>query len=156
MLCDMCCRLVVTPLDAELAAILLPVGLFVPFDNKWVRNVYEEQTSVFATLDADGLHLFLSPTISAYSQHHGKRISAGIYFEMAVRYAEKCDGTIIQQSNIGLCIEDGITQKLLAHYPDQPLCWSSICRGFQEEILGLGEYQFSILINPPYKRESRE
>ena len=134
----MCCRLTVSPLDLELALTLLPVGLFSLVNSQWRRDIPEENAYVTAYMDEDGLHLAIQPAIQVYHQHHGKRITAGVYFEMAVRYAEKVDGTIIQQSNIGQCIEDGVTEKLLATYPHSPLNWAAVCKGFQEEILGSG------------------
>lgn len=139
----MCCKMLVTPVDKELAYALLPTGLFVPFSvNEWRRGVPEENAYVRVSIGEDGVHFSILPTITMYAHHHGKRITAGIYFEMAAKYAEKCDGKIIQQSNIAACISDSTAEKLLAVYPNYPLDWNSVCKGFQEEILGLGASGF--------------
>jgi hypothetical protein len=131
-----CCRLTVSPLDLELALTLLPVGLFLFVNGEWRREIPEEGCSVKANMDEGGLHLAILPTITSYDHHHGKRITAGVYLEMATRYAEKCDGRIVQHANIAGCIEDGVTDKLLAFYPHMPLTFDRICAGFREIILG--------------------
>lgn len=104
--------------------------------NVFERSIPEEGTMVTATIQADALHLQINPSISMMAHHSDKRLAAGVYFEIAARYAEKTDGKITQMSNIGACIEDGISQKVLAVYPDHPLDFNKICVGFQEVLSG--------------------
>ncbi len=100
------------------------------------RSIPEEGTRVTATIQEDALAMQISPTISMMSHHSYKRLAASVYFEIAARYAEKVDGEITQLSNIGACIEDGVSMKVLASYPDHPLDMSRICIGFQEVLNG--------------------
>jgi len=59
---------------------------------------------------------------------------AGVYFEIAAKYAEKVGGTIIQQANVAGCRTlEG--QLLLAEYPLLPLSYDRICNGFKELLL---------------------
>ncbi len=135
----MCCRLTITPCDPDIARTILLVGMFTPVfegGNEFGRSIPEEGTRVTATIQADALHLQINPTISMMSHHSDKRIAASVYFEIAARYAEKVDGTVTQLSNIGACIADGVSQKVLAQYPDHPLDWSRICVGFAEVLAG--------------------
>ncbi|HSE47031.1 MAG TPA: hypothetical protein VLA89_17065 [Gemmatimonadales bacterium] len=136
----MCCRTVVKPIDPEVARAVLLVGQFTqeypPDGNSYARSIPEEGTRVTATIQADALHLQISPTVSTMADHSHKRLAASVYFEIAAKYAEKVDGTVTQMSNIGSCIEDGVSAKVLAVYPDQPLSWERACVGFQEVLAG--------------------
>lgn len=100
------------------------------------RSIPEEGTRVTATIQDDALSLQISPTISLMSHHSYKRLAASVYFEIAAKYAEKVDGTITQLSNIGACVEDGVSMKVLARYPDEPMDMTKVCRGFQEVLAG--------------------
>ena len=140
----MCCRLTVTPLDAEVAAAILALGMFTPVEGlpaTWQRSIDEEGTSVRATLAAESnlLRVELSPTVSHYSHHADKRIAGGVYFEIAAKYAEKVGGRITQLSNVAGCTEGGVAEHVLAHYPETPLLWEMVCPGFRETILGAGQ-----------------
>ncbi len=129
----------VVPINAEIARTVLLVGMFTPVytDGKeYGRSIPEEGTRVTATIQDDALHLQISPTISMMSHHSNKRIAASVYFEIAAKYAEKVDGTVTQMSNIGACVADGVSSKVLAVYPDSPLDWGKICVGFAEVLAG--------------------
>ncbi|HLF78121.1 MAG TPA: hypothetical protein VJB57_11605 [Dehalococcoidia bacterium] len=137
----MCCRLTVYPLDLEVAAAVLGVGMFTPVEGSttaWRRAVLEEGTTVQAILvpESNILRLELSPSISQYMQHADKRIAGGVYFEIAAKYAEKVNGRIVQLSNVAGCVEGGVAEHLLAQYPDLPMLWDQVCPGFRETILG--------------------
>ena len=137
----MCCRLRCQPLVPEIAEAVLAIGLFQKSGfGQWKRDVPEEHGAVYAAFETMGdgvktLTLSISPAVSSDEGHHGKRVLAGIYFEIAAKYAEKVDGRIVQQANIGRCIQDGVNQRVLAEYPDMPMDWSRICQGFQRELL---------------------
>jgi hypothetical protein len=134
-----CCRLTVRPCDPEIARTVLLVGMFTPQvegSNVLERSIPEEGTRVTATINDDALHLQITPTISMMHDHSNKRLAASVYFEIAAKYAEKVDGTVTQLSNIGACVEDGISMKVLAQYPEHPLQHSLICIGFQEVLAG--------------------
>jgi hypothetical protein len=142
-----CCRTIVRPLDLNLARAILTIGQFKPVyfapDNpdvamRWERAVPEEGTVVTVHVIKDALELSLSPAISAFDHHLGKRIAAGIYFEIAARYAEKVGGVVVQRATVEGCTM-GETSKelLLASYPEMPLSFERICAGFQETILGV-------------------
>src|SRR5262249_32959910 len=98
----------------------------------------EERTLVKAILqpDANSLRLELSPAVSHYDHHAAKRIASGIYFEIAAKYAERVGGTITQLSNVVGCVEGGVAEHVLAHYPYMPMMWERVCPGFRETILG--------------------
>lgn len=135
----MCCRLTITPLDAEIARTVLLVGMFVPVykdGNEYFRSIPEEGTKVTATILPDALHLQIAPPISMMWHHSNKRLAASVYFEIAAKYAEKVNGKVTQMSNIGACIVDGVRAKVLAEYPDFPLSFERACIGFQEVLAG--------------------
>ena len=138
----MCCSLSISPLDQDIATALLTIGLFLPTfmpptggaPIRWERMLEEEGTSVAATFSVDSLDLHISPSISVYAQHANKRHAAGVFFELAAKYAERVQGTIVQHANIGLCKAelDGQGDRLLATYPLQRLDFLQICPGFRE------------------------
>ena len=91
-----------------------------------------------ATIMPDSLELSLNPPISVYAHHAGKRISAGVYFEIAARFAQKVNGTIIQRALVPGCSaigETGSRDLVVANYPNTPLTWDRICPGFAEELM---------------------
>jgi hypothetical protein len=141
-----CCRTVVRPLNPELVRATLTIGQFKPvyfapdrpdLATRWERDVPEEGATVTAHVVSDGIELSISPAISHYEHHLGKRIAAGIYFEIAARYAEKVGGTVIQRATVEGCTSgQGSKELLLASYPAMPLSFERICSGFQVTILG--------------------
>lgn len=142
----MCCRTVVRPLDPELVRATLTIGQFKPvyfapeqpdLARRWERDVPQEDATVTVHVVNDGIELSISPAISHYDHHMGKRIAAGIYFEIAARYAEKVGGTVIQRATVEGCTSgQGSKELLLASYPTMPLSFERICDGFQVAILG--------------------
>ena len=141
----MCCRLLVTPLDPQLAASVLIIGRFEPvywlpgadYAVRWERQVPEEGAIVTASLTGEALELSIAPAISIFAHHAGKRISAGIYFEIAAKYAEKVGGEITQRATVDGCRDSDATQELLlARYPELPLSFERVCAGFRTVILG--------------------
>ena len=142
----MCCRLVVTPLDPQLAASVLIIGRFEPvywlpgadYAVRWERQVPEEGAVVTASLTGEALELSIAPAISIFAHHAGKRISAGIYFEIAAKYAEKVGGEITQRATVDRCRDNNATtgELLLARYPELPLSFERVCAGFRSVILG--------------------
>jgi hypothetical protein len=132
----------VYPLDPEIAATILAVGLFVPDSYMgWKRVLIEDNgdaVAVHALLQPDNnaLRFEIAPAVSQYNQHAMKRIAAGVYFEVAAKYAEKVDGQIKQFANVVGCTEGGMAEHVLAQYPDVPLMWERVCAGFREAILG--------------------
>lgn len=138
----MCCNLTVQPLDKDLAAAILAIGQFELVLTQqdggsqiWRRIIPEEGTSVTATLGGAELSLSINPTIGAYAHHAGKRITAGVYFEIAARYAEKVNGVVLQHSTVTGCTA-GSRTLLVAQYPETPLSFERVCPGFQAVILG--------------------
>ena len=133
----MCCRLDIQPLDRETALAILLTGLFVPsptFPQRYQREVTEEGTLVYASMDDDRLSLSVHPSITHYDHHHGKRLAAGIYFEIAAKYAEKVGGTIHQHANVLGC-RQGDSSLILASYPSHPLLWQNVCAGLRELVV---------------------
>jgi hypothetical protein len=104
---------------------------------RWERAVAEEGATVTVHVIKDALELSISPAISVFHHHLGKRITAGIYFEIAARYAEKVGGVIVQRATVEGCTSGETTKELLlASYPSMPLSFDRICNGFRETILG--------------------
>lgn len=134
----MCCRLTVSPSDPDIARTVLAVGMFTASHdaNRWTRFIAEESTTVVAIIGEKDLRLELMPAVSFYAQHAGKRIAAGVYFEIAAKYAEKVGGKITQHSNVSGCTDGGINSHVLAQYPDMPILWEQVCPGFRETLLG--------------------
>lgn len=146
----MCCRVNVYPIVPNLAATQLLIGQFEPIywlpgrDYKdpiqavnWERVIPEEGTIVRASITNESLDLNISPAISTYSHHYGKRITAGVYFEIAAKYAERVDGQMIQRATVVGCKPSNSNMELIiASYPLLPLDYSKICPGFQAVILG--------------------
>lgn len=145
----MCCRLSVFPLVPEVARDILLIGLFKPVywhplhpdvAINYERAVPEESCVVNANITGDSLELNISPAISAYAHHAGKRVTASIYFEIAAKYAEKVGGEIIQRANVVGCKQgDDLSGLVLARYPSQPMMWEKICSGFRAVLLGTGD-----------------
>lgn len=144
----MCCRTSVSPLLIDVAETVLMVGQFKPVywspagalsvATNWEREVQEEDggiTVVHASLRDGSLELNLAPAISVFSQHHGKRNGASVYFEIAAKYAEKVNGLIEQKANVVGCKVDPTNNLVLAQYPDMPLAWDRVCAGFQSILL---------------------
>lgn len=142
---DICCRTSVHPLDLPTAIAVLSVGLFkpvywLPSDPttavNWERAIPEEGTVVSASLANDALELNISPAVSVYAHHYGKRLAASVYFEIAAKYAEKVGGEIIQRATVVGCKSGDHPQELLlARYPGLPLSFERICPGFREVLL---------------------
>lgn len=130
----MCCRLEVEPLIREIAAVQLAIGQFdrQEHNQTWRREIPEEHTFVQASYVNDRLHLEIFPSIQQYDHHAGKRITAGVYFEMAARYAQKVNGRVEQLANVIGCSTVGMQRKLLAEYPRSPMNFNAICNGFME------------------------
>ena len=96
----------------------------------------EEGTIVNASLTDGSLELNISPAISVFAHHHGKRIAASVYFEIAARYAEKVDGRIVQRATVVGCKAGDSPQELIiAQYPELPMNFDRICNGFRETLL---------------------
>jgi hypothetical protein len=144
----MCCRTEVSPLLPDIARVMLTIGGFVPqgdpenesrFETAitWRRDITEENCAVTVTLEGGVFRAGISPSISSYPQHAGKRITAGVYFEICAKYAEKVDGTVTQKANVAGCKvgDEGVSSLIMAVYPGVPLTYERACRGFQELIL---------------------
>lgn len=142
----MCCRTHVYPLHVETAVAVLTLGRFTPtywqsgntgVAVSWERALSDEGTIVTASLSGDSLQLTISPAISTFGDHFGKRIGAGVYFEIAAKYAEKVSGEIVQRATVAGCRMGGQSQELvIARYPRMPIDFERICRGFRAVILG--------------------
>ena len=135
----MCCKLTVSNLDREAAAALLAIGMFSPMTpTSWKRELSEEETAVVAMFVGTDLQLQITPAISHYSHHADKRMSAGVYFEMAAKMAEKVGGVITQKAQVAGCKIEGsaFADLVVARYPDMPLNFTQICPGFQAVFLG--------------------
>jgi hypothetical protein len=141
----MCCSTSVFPVDKVTAEAILLLGEFKPrpsiYDTApamWERDVKDDDgvtITVRATIAGDHLNLSLFPNITQ-PEHH-RRISGGVYLEIACKVAEKCGSKIVQASNVGECIENSDRNKLLADYgAGQPMDWAAVCVGYQKAILG--------------------
>ena len=127
---------------------MLSVGLFRPvywlpnkpgFAVNWERAIPEEGTVVTASLSDDSLELNISPAISVFAHHQGKRLAASVYFEIAAKYAEKVGGEIIQRATVVGCKSGDHPQELvIARYPGLPMSFERICPGFREVLLPHG------------------
>ena len=146
----MCCRLSCYPLDVEKAIAILRVGQFKPvywqpnnpeYAVNWNRAIPEEGTTVTASIAADSLEMNISPAISVYAHHANKRITAGVYFEIAAKYAEQVGVEVIQRATVVGCKDGDSPQGLvIAHYPRIRLSYERVCPGFRAIILGDREY----------------
>jgi hypothetical protein len=135
---------------------VLSVGQFKPvywlpknpdFAVNWERAIPEEGTVVNASLSNGSLELNISPAISVYAHHHGKRLAASVYFEIAAKYAEKVGGEIIQRATVVGCKSGDHPQELvLASYPHLPMNFERICPGFRSVLL---EAQGELMENLP-------
>ena len=136
----MCCRMVISPLDKVIAEAVLTIGMFTDAGliGGWRRDLPDEGTTVFAKFLSDGseLELSISPSVSNYDQHAQKRLAAGVYFEIAAKYAEKVGGSITQLSVVAGC-KDTLepANHVAAQYPEHPLLFEGVCPGFRETFL---------------------
>ena len=145
-----CCRTSVYPLETSLAATILTIGQFSPkpasaeeagIPLSWQRYVEEEDAIVSVSLAGGVFDISISPSISAYEHHLGKRITAGVYFEISARYAEKVGGEILQRATVIGCKENASSAGLvIARYPSMPMTFDRICHGFQAVLLP-GQYE---------------
>jgi len=112
----------------------------------WERVIPEEGTIVNASLTDGSLELNISPAISVFAHHHGKRLAASVYFEIAARYAEKVDGRVVQRATVVGCKAGESPQELIiAQYPELPMNFERICNGFRETLLeGCGSAEHGI------------
>jgi hypothetical protein len=127
---------------------VLETGLFKPvywqnggplYAANWERAVPEEGTVVNVSLSGETLELNISPAISVFAHHAGKRLAAGICFEIAAKYAEKVGGQILQRATVVGCKSGERSQELLiANYPGLPMSFDRICTGFQTVLLDSG------------------
>ena len=103
----------------------------------WERVISEEGTAVNASISDQSLDLNISPAISVFDHHMGKRLAAGVYFEIAAKYAEKVGGSIIQRATVVGCKDGNHPQELLvADYPGLPMSFERVCAGFRAVLLG--------------------
>jgi len=140
----MCCKTSVYPLETSLAASILRIGRFTPRPGcqeqdglplTWVRHIEEEGTVVTVSLSSGVFDLTISPSISSFDHHLGKRITAGVYFEIGAKYAEKVAGEIVQRATVVGCKSSETSGLVLARYPSMPLSFDRICHGFQSVLL---------------------
>jgi hypothetical protein len=102
----------------------------------WERAIPEEGTVVNVSLTNGSLELNISPAISVFAHHHGKRLAASVYFEIAAKYAEKVGGEIIQRATVVGCKSGDNPQELVvASYPHLPMDFERICPGFRAVLL---------------------
>jgi hypothetical protein len=102
----------------------------------WERVIPEEGTVVNASISDDSLELNISPAISVFAHHTGKRLAASVYFEIAAKYAEKVGGEVIQRATVVGCKTGDHPQELLvAAYPQLPMSFERICPGFRAVLL---------------------
>jgi hypothetical protein len=143
----MCCRTVVHPLEIDTALAVLQIGLFKPsytaagseYPTLWERVIGEENSRVTVSLAGQHFEINISPSISAYDQHLGKRITASVYFEISAKYAEKVGGEIIQRATVLGCKDDYQESALvIARYPVMPMSFERVCKGFQHVLLNHG------------------
>lgn len=141
----MCCRQHVSPIDIPTALAVLEIGQFKPihtaanfeFPTLWERAVPEENSRVTVNLSGQTFEINIAPSISSFDQHAGKRITAGIYFEIGAKFAEKVGGEIIQRATVlGCRASDAESALVLAHYPVMPMNFERVCAGFRAVILG--------------------
>lgn len=141
----MCCRTSVFPLEIKIAAAILSIGQFHPktdaqlfnsVPTSWQRLIPEEGYIVTVTLDKNNFDLTISPSISTYDHHLGKRITASVYFEIASKYAEKVGGEIIQRATVVGCKDTDSAGLLVARYPSMPMSFDRVCLGFQDVLIG--------------------
>lgn len=98
----------------------------------YLRHIPEEGGSVRARFSNGELSITLVPSIGEYEHHARSRIMASVALEIAAKYAEKVNGTITQHANVQGCSNLGVTSRLLAVYPYEPLNYANLCLGFQQ------------------------
>ena len=141
-----CCRTSVYPLETSLAASILSIGRFVPkaacaeeagIPLIWQRYIEEEDAIVTVSLTGGIFDASISPSINSFDHHLGKRVTAGVYFEISAKYAEKVGGEIIQRATVTGCKESsGGAGLVIARYPSMPMTFDRVCNGFQTVLLG--------------------
>jgi hypothetical protein len=141
----MCCKTSVHPLDPELAATILTIGQFVPsslasddhdIPRFWKREIPEEGSTVTVSLTGGCFEISIAPSISNFDHHLGKRITAGVYFEISAKYAEKVGGEIVQRATVVGCKDTAQgTGLIVARYPSMPMSFERVCAGFQQVLL---------------------
>jgi hypothetical protein len=123
---------------------ILTIGRFNPKDGAllesgipmtWQRAIEEEGTFVTVSLAGGVFDLTISPSISSFDHHLGKRITAGVYFEISAKYAEKIGGEVVQRATVAGCRAEDGAGLIIARYPSMPLSFERICHGFQHVLL---------------------
>lgn len=104
----------------------------------WHRVLKEEGTSVRAWLNEkdNTFELSVLPSVASHDHHMQKRQAAGVYFEIAAKYGEQVNGTVIQKALVDTCkVAAGASDYVAAHYPEYPLMWSHVCPGWRDTFL---------------------
>jgi hypothetical protein len=101
----------------------------------WVRPIEEEGTVVTVSLSGGVFDLTISPSISSFDHHIGKRITASVYFEIGAKYAEKVAGEIVQRATVQGCKNNDGAGLIIARYPSMPMSFDRVCHGFQAVLL---------------------
>lgn len=134
----MCCRTTLSPVQRDIAEALLRIGLWEPLPgtDRWARQ-FGDEGSVIASFEGATVVLSLSVSISNLEHHAMRRNAGAALFEIAARIAERCGSKVTQHSNVGQCVEDGASSRVLAE-PGHRMTFDNLCLGFKKTFMAEG------------------
>ncbi len=141
--CVICCRVQVIGIPLDWPHILEIAGFSVDKDMPGTLIRQVGGGSIRAQLvTEDSITFALQPSITTHNQadHDINAARAGNASEDPIEtarvLAEKGNGTILQLSLVGYCLQEaGGAQLTLARYPEQPLLWEHLCLGFRQTLM---------------------
>ncbi len=128
----MCCRLVLTPVPADVIELLgmagfQPIGVTL---QAWKKEL--EDGLVWVVRYKQALEFSVQPAIASMNHHERVRVAGAFMFKLADIMAQSCNGMLTHKSNIDMCAaERGGSTSILASYPEMPFRYEKLCLGFR-------------------------
>lgn len=132
----MCCKVSIDKLGPGHTEILRLAGFKSPNLDKPYLMTRELDDRTWLTLRVEGSRTTINiyPAVTNYEDHFSRKEAGALMFKVANFLAEDAQGSLIQQASIGKCLYDrnGLSELVIARYPEMPLVFDNICPGFQE------------------------
>lgn len=137
----MCCRVTIEGRGPNHNEILRMAGFSAgsgtggdtPYEQNTRTRKLEDGTWLTLRESYDRSTLNIYPPVSQYEHHAGRREVAALMFKVGAFLAEDAKGKLVQEASVGMCLmERGVSSLTIAMYPQMPLVFDNICRGFRE------------------------
>ena len=111
-----------------------------PGDQSSSTKIRELGDGTWLTLreDSGKTTINIYPAISEYAHHLPRREAGALMFKVGAFLAEDAQSKLVQEASVGMClIERNVSSLTIAMYPEMPLTFDNLCRGFREVFLGI-------------------